>query len=247
MIFSAWHLWGAKKGNSAINQQYIKISIVYNLHFICTQHRETGVCNSTELHRIIDGISPEIIFEELPIAIYETIYKEQIRTTLESDAIKLYLQNKSIDHIPVDTFERPKHHDENVARLLRDLTESAKRESFNLRRIIDQFDAIVAQKGFSYLNNESNDKAHEILEIQKQKALAILNNEWLNEIANADKEIIENRENVILDNVYRYSKDNEYETGILFIGAGHRKSMFRKIADRKKLKKTKINWILYGA
>ena len=28
---------------------------------------------------------------------------------------------------------------------------------------------------------------------QKQKASAILNNEWLNEIANADKEIIENQ------------------------------------------------------
>ena len=219
---------------------------MYNLHFICTQHRENGICNSTELHRVIDRISPEIIFEELPNAIYNEVYNKKSRTTLESNAIKRYLQNHSIKHIPVDTYNRPKYHDENVGRMYRELFDSAKRESHNFRSIMDQFETVINQKGFSFLNSDKNDEVLEVIENQKEKILGILNDESLFEISRAEKEVIEKRENIILDNVYSFSKENDYSQAILFIGSGHRRSMFKKIAKRKNLEQTEINWILYN-
>jgi len=79
---------------------------------ICTAHKETGNCNSLKLYKIIEKIQPDIIFEELPLIVYDQCYNKD-RVTLETSAIKEYIKNYPIKHIPIDTFD--KTHDRHMA------------------------------------------------------------------------------------------------------------------------------------
>jgi len=76
---------------------------MYNITLISTFHTEMGKCNSDELYKIIQSISPEIIFEELPVRAFDIIYSREFSDEpLEVKCIKKYLQNHNIEHIPVD-------------------------------------------------------------------------------------------------------------------------------------------------
>ena len=74
---------------------------MFNITLICTTHKEIGNCNSIELYKIIEEFKPEIIFEELSHAAYNECYGTQNRITLETSAIKMYMQSHKIEHIPV--------------------------------------------------------------------------------------------------------------------------------------------------
>jgi len=62
---------------------------MYNITLICTKHKKCGECNSDELHKIIESISPEIIFEELSHSAFHRYYQEEI-PTLSLETLTLY-------------------------------------------------------------------------------------------------------------------------------------------------------------
>ncbi len=72
---------------------------------ITTGHSENGLCNTVELFKIIEGIKPKIIFEEVSPAKFEGVYKGTRKDSLETSTIKKYLERHSIEHIPVDKDE----------------------------------------------------------------------------------------------------------------------------------------------
>lgn len=76
---------------------------MHNITLIFTKHEEDGNCNSMELYEIIESINPEIIFEELSDSNFRKCYHEKNLITLETNAIKKYLQNHSIKHIEYST------------------------------------------------------------------------------------------------------------------------------------------------
>jgi len=47
---------------------------MYNITLISTSHRGLGKCNSDELHKIIESISPDVIFEELSHDLLDRFY-----------------------------------------------------------------------------------------------------------------------------------------------------------------------------
>jgi hypothetical protein len=49
------------------------LNLMYNITLVCTKHKESGNCNSLELHKIIKAIKPEIIFEELSHSNFENL------------------------------------------------------------------------------------------------------------------------------------------------------------------------------
>jgi len=77
--------------------------------------------------------------------------------------------------------------------------------------------------------------------------LKSINEEKLFEISRLNKEVIENREKEILNNIYDYSKEHKYNHAILFVGSGHRSSMIRKIENRRTQDEIEINWIHYNS
>jgi pheromone shutdown protein TraB len=50
----------------------------------------------------------------------------------------------------------------------------------------------------------------------------------------------------MLQNIYNYSKGNQYNQAVFLIGAGHRKSIMQKITKYEKLSEIKLNWKIYG-
>ncbi len=50
----------------------------------------------------------------------------------------------------------------------------------------------------------------------------------------------------MLQNIYKYSKESQYNQAVFLIGAEHKKSIMRKITEYKKLSEIKLNWTMYG-
>ena len=153
---------------------------MYNVNLICTRHKEHGNCNSVELQKMIDSISPDIIFEELSYPNFCKSYQEERLITLETNAIKMHLQNHRIWHIPVDTYPRPDSYDENVAYMFdRIINNNRISESRDLRSIFNQQLHLENQYGFSFLNSNENDKLFEKIDKITEEVLNILNDDRL--------------------------------------------------------------------
>jgi len=70
--------------------------------------------------------------------------------------------------------------------------------------------------------------------------------EKLAQIYKEEKEYHTNRENEMINNIYNYSKENAYQNGIFFIGAGHRKSIIIKLYQHNRKAENKIHWKIYS-
>tara|TARA_R110000868_G_scaffold71713_2_gene209704 strand:- start:32295 stop:32954 length:660 start_codon:yes stop_codon:yes gene_type:complete len=218
---------------------------MYKITLICTKHKEGGKCNSQELCKIIESKSPEIIFEELSYNNFRKCYFENSLETLETDAIKMYLQNYDVEHIPVDTFNIPEGYDRDIDYVYHTIFDN-KRESYDLRLLLENQISLERESGFNFLNHIQNDQLFERINNHKERILATLNNEKLFRIADLEKEIIEKRETEILDNIYNYCENHLFNQAILFIGSGHRSAIIKKINERIVNQKVKINWVIYN-
>ncbi len=77
-----------------------------NITLILSFHTEMGKCNPQELYEILRNIKPDVIFEELPGHVFQSIYSGQkIPHTVESRAISSYIRYHNVNHVPVDTYE----------------------------------------------------------------------------------------------------------------------------------------------
>lgn len=217
---------------------------MHNITLICTKHKELGKCNSEELYKIIESIIPEIIFEELSHSDFHRYYQENIPTlSLETNTIKKYLKNHKIKHIPVSTYE--------IANIY-----SCKKEmdymfdifySYNeYCELKELLSLMTAQDGFIYLNSNQSDELFERIHIMEENIIKSINDENLSRIYKLWNEIHENRENEIINNIYNYSKEHQYNQALLFIGAGHRKSIIKKIKKIEVQEKIKLNWAFYN-
>ena len=56
----------------------------------------------------------------------------------------------------------------------------------------------------------------------------------------------DNRENAMLENIYNYSKENQYNQAVFLIGAEHKKSIMQKIQEYEKKEEYKLNWKFYN-
>ena len=163
---------------------------MYNITLICTKHKEFGNCNSMELHKIIESIRPEIIFEELSYINFTKCYHEKSLITLETNAIKKYLQNNNIKHIPVDTFDLPNSYYEELDSMYNRIINNNKIiESRRLLDILDKQSYLENQCGFSFLNSNQNDEIFEEIKILKVRVLNAINAETLFSIDRLEKEM----------------------------------------------------------
>ncbi|MGC1632640.1 MAG: hypothetical protein WA749_11070 [Gelidibacter sp.] len=233
---------------------------MYNITLISTIHSEIGQCNSSELHKILEEIHPEVIFDELPIYLSDMYYSDSFDMyyankilrnqplpiiPLEVKSIKRYKENYNIKIIPVDIDLRQK------------LVEFEDEISFmfltffkndDYKKLDNERDVFIEQEGFHFLNSniflEFLDRKKIIekniieSEIQKNRLLNIYN------LFQAEQ--YDNRENAMLQNIYDYSKENQYNQGVFLIGAEHKKSIMQKITEYEKISEIKLNWKIYS-
>lgn len=97
---------------------------------IFSRHEECGKFTANALLRIIEHVSPEVIFEELSLAHYQEAYVDYTLNNSESVAINNYTPNHDVPHFPVNTFQRPPHYDRDLDVLNQKLTDGAGHEYF---------------------------------------------------------------------------------------------------------------------
>lgn len=210
---------------------------MHNITLICTAHSEIGKCNSRELHKIIEEFKPEIIFEELSLAAHNECYGIQNRFTLETSAIKMYLQNYKIRHIPVVGSELTKD---------LDCKSEIMTKYDDYRNLIDNLMALEEKYGFQFLNSEQCEQLFEKIKTLEKLILKDNDDEELSQIYQLGKETIDTYENEIINNIYHYGTENKYNKALMFIGAAHRKSIMEKITEYEAKNKIKLNWTFYN-
>lgn len=209
---------------------------MHNITFISTMHKELGKCNAEELYKIIEKLSPEVIFLEAVdetysayeihlFSIYEVYHKK-----LEISAIQKYSLNTSFKYVPVcenglsDAFHRK----------IKIVCQNKE-----LQQLIDNFNSLAANHGFEFLNSlECINLQEEMRELESR----ILNDSEIDKIV---KEDIEAYENPMIRNIYSYCNENHFTSAIFMCGSAHRKSIIEKIEKYKTEEYMNISWNIF--
>jgi len=200
-----------------------------------------------ELQKIIAAVDPEVIFEELSYSNFHKCYIEDSLITLETNAIKRYMQTQSVEHIPVDTFELPDRYYEQIERMYdRIYNSNMIKESRQMRALTDQLDVLCSGHGFDFLNSDRNDAFFDRLSQLKEATLSAIKDESLFAISRMEKEVIEKREDQIIRNICNYTQLHAYNRALLLIGSGHRMSIIQKIREYGKGSEMNLGWTCYN-
>ena len=209
---------------------------MHNIIFISTIHKEIGECNANELCKIIEKLNPEVIFLEAVDETYST-YENYLFSTygvyhkkLELSAIQKYSLTHSFKYVPV------------CENYLSEVFYQKNRivcENKDLQKLIDNSIFMTATYGFSFLNSlESINLQEEMRMLESQ----ILSGTNLNRIV---KEDIDAYENPMIQNIYLYCKNHQFNTAIFMCGAAHRKSIIEKIEKFNIQEEIKLNWTVF--
>jgi hypothetical protein len=212
---------------------------------IFTRHDSDGMCNSDELLKILWSIRPDFIFEEIGYEVYDQIYFQD-RTTLESNAIKFYLFTNDVEHIPVDTFDRPDSY-RSGGNHLASVLEPYRNKSEPLKHAITQLINQSQVGGFPFLNGDQYDALMDELERAENEILAEIADDKLNQLAQSEKEVNSKRDEVMIDNIYKYAEQKEFQKAVFLIGAGHRRSIKSKLDKIEARYGVEIKWHFYTA
>jgi len=209
---------------------------MHHITFISTIHKEIGKCNTEELYKIIDKLSPEIIFLE---AIDETYseYEEYLFSTyevyhkkLEICAIQKYSHHTSFQYVPVcenglsDAFHKK-------IKLVC--------QNRELQKLIDNFNYLAAERGFEFLNSLECINLQEEMRVLESR---ILNSSEIDKIVKAD---IEAYEKPMIRNIYSYCIHNHSSSALFMCGAAHRKSIIEKIKKSKTEEQVNLTWTIF--
>jgi hypothetical protein len=217
---------------------------MYNVTLISTEHEESGECNSDELYKIIESISPEVIFEEeTNDDKFQKYYNDESSfKSLEVQCIIKYLQNHNIKHIPVDcesnkylTFKEWDY-----------LFETFK-SYIAYQKIVKDHCTLRDKEGFGYLNSNNCSDLFEKMKATEKRLLEFsgINKKELLRIYELFQKEHDSRENEMLLNIYKYSKKNKYSQAVFLLGYAHRNSIIKKIIELETKENLKLKWTFY--
>jgi len=186
-----------------------------------TVHEEKGRANTSGLVGILERIKPEVIFLEIPSAVFDDHFNGD-RGNLESTAVSRYRENHRVDLIPVD-LPTP---DEDFFAKHRDLNRRIERTSPDYRRLVDWHSQNVSAHGFAYLNSKdcsdlfSQVHAAMLAAIEKDvdhRLLAEVYDLWIGTNELRDKGMMKNIEN--------HCRQASFSSAAFLVGAAHRQSI----------------------
>jgi len=212
---------------------------VYNITLISTAHSEYGKCNSDELYKIIEEINPQIIFEEVPPHLIDILYGKIPfpDEPLEVKCIKRYSEGHNIKHIAVDDDKISELPTASINFMLKTFNK------YDVYREIEKEQYLLAnQFGFTFLNSQKCSN----LFIKKKATEQHLLNLGIRDIYRRFYDEQDKRELVMLNNIYKYSKENKYNQAVFLLGAGHRNSIMQKTKECDKASALKLNWTFYN-
>lgn len=205
-----------------------------DITLISTVHKENGKCNADELLKIIEAISPNVIFLEA----FESTYTDNDKWRysefgvyhhrLELKAIQKYCHNHIFEYEPVLDVELGGAFDRKYNLLL---------EHTEYQKLMDSYSEYASRHRFQFLNSSDSIKLHEEMRSLERELLQD------NEVHELTDDSIDAYENSMLQNILNYCKENTFNTGIFMCGSAHRKSITKKIESQPT---TELNWRFYG-
>jgi hypothetical protein len=212
---------------------------MYNITLLSSFHKILGKCNPDELYKIIWGIQPEIIFEELSFDTFCFVYSEDyIPNTVEAITIKNYIRNCPIKHFPVDTYPI------NESDLFNGADEIAQRSNEYVKLLTEQV-SMITNYGYNFLNSDACIELLEKIRIAEETGLLVINDEKLFRDFKSENELHNKRENEMISNIFNYSKQYPYNKALLICGVEHRKPLGQIIQKYETKEKLKLNWTFY--
>ncbi len=204
---------------------------MYNITLLSSFHVTHGKCNPDDLYKIISELQPEIIFEELSFNIFELIHSQGYDPgTVEAIAVKRYSLKYQIKHFPVDTYPANEADFLSDAQVIWD-SSSEYRNLWNLQLMK------TSEGGYHFLNsNECWEMLHRKNNIEETFLTETNNLKLLTELKN-ERVLHNNRENVMLRNIYDYSKQYPFDKAMFICGADHRWSFEKKSRNTERGKK----------
>jgi hypothetical protein len=204
---------------------------------VCSSHRENGTCNAQELLRLFRAIDPEVIFGEVPQSDVN-FYNPR---SLEGEAVTRFLTFKSFQRVPVDRYDMPP----NFRALTDSVLDFVEQTSHEYRLLQDQRDNAAQMNGFTYLNSAAF--------AQVMTQMAAIEDETINSDGNPElvsalatwRQVIQGREKTMVENIYRYCRENSFDTGVFLVGAAHRSGIVKAIEELSHADADLIEWILY--
>lgn len=222
---------------------------------IATGHKENGLCNTQELFKIIELISPDVIFEEIPPNKFEGAYTGTRQASLEVATIKAYLQKyPDTHHYPVD-LDIDLEIEKTIRREVAGIPFICKDYNPEYAFLDHQISYGNKSIGFPFLNS---DRCSEIIlrkkvlekqildELRIDKKQSAMDHDRLNLAYKQWLDQHDERENEMLRNIYTYMESKKFVKALFLVGAAHRKPIMQKIQEHKSKEEFKLDWLFYG-
>jgi len=210
---------------------------MHNITFISTVHEETGQCNSEELYKIIEKLSPEVIFLEADDETY---------LPYEHDTFSTYgVYHKKLEIAAIQKYDRSNALFEYVPVCENSISDALYRkhkivgQNIERQQLVDHFKSLAEKHGFKFLNSLECVNFHEEIRVLERQ---IFNGSGEDEIFKA---AIDAYENPMIRNIYSYCNNNHFNSAIFMCGAAHRKSIIEKIDRAKTEEQVDLTWTVF--
>lgn len=209
---------------------------------VCSVHEEVGLANVSELHAILERMRPEVIFLEVPPAAFADYYETCSRRNLESTAVRQYRAIHQVELIPVDLPTPDREFFENEENLRMSLRDA----SPEYRQLMRLDCARVQMYGFAYLNSDYCSELWADAYREMATTLGRLGDPRLDDIYEVWREVLDLREEAMMENIQSYCARNSFAKGVFLIGAAHRQPIIEKARERSKVNSSRIEWDFTG-
>jgi len=208
---------------------------MHHITHISSAHAELGKCNPFELCSILESLRPEVIFLEAlsdTYSVYDQLCASfgAIHKKVEIAALQLYGSIANFEFETVLNEGIGHAFDKKCQELW---------ENSAYRHLFSNFNYLQESDGFCFLNSDY------AMKLQEQMGLlgnCIIKDAELNEKANEE---IDAYEKTMLQNIYDYCREHQFEKSVFMCGVGHRKSMIEKFKQFNLQEGIHLNWTIY--
>jgi len=205
-------------------------------------HKENGLCSEHELLKILETVGPDVVFEEIRPADFDSYYRDRSRSRLETRAVIRYLKVRSAQQVPVDDYVIP----ESFPRDIASLDEYVGSNSIEYCELMDEIDQKTHLLGFRYLSSSEFEALNKRASESYEKSIAISSSEDLKNRLSMLNDQLRKRDASMVEKIYDFCRNNQFTEGVFLVGAGHKSSIVEDIENRMKTEANLVDWNIWN-
>ena len=207
---------------------------------IGTTHTEQGLCTSDELTKIIDDISPSVIFCEAAPEVFDRMLKAtDACNTPEIKVLRKIIHKGIIEVIPIDINEDP------FDRRLEAMFELIKKQFKEYLYASEIQTNEAFHLGFAYLNSVDSDQIHRDKIAMEKYFIKRVKNGQLSKTHIDWLEWNNKRENLWINEIHDYLENNKTSNALFLVGSAHRVGLMKKVENLLNSNELIPNWDFY--